>query len=87
MEFIFMPPYSCDVGERFKITIKESFPLKMLIPKLPSKVLAMLSNPTMIEDDTLGAHILFLRQGHILKPDDIITCDDIVKIMLPVTGG
>ena len=87
MYFLFMPPFSQEVGERFEIALKESCPLKTLLPKLPPKILAMASGEAKIEDDAFGAHFLFFRQGRVLKIEEIIACDDEVRVMLPVVGG
>lgn len=39
------------------------------------------------DDALLGAHLSVVSQGKFLKLDDLVADQDVLKLLLPVTGG
>jgi hypothetical protein len=80
-------PFSSKLGKELQIDIEQSIPLLKLIELLPKEIFEFISHQERLNDNQVSAHILFFRNGQLMKIDDQVNDSDVIRIMLPVTGG
>jgi hypothetical protein len=80
-------PFRSKVGKKIQINTNRPLPLRILLEKLPDGLFEISSHRGRITDDRILAHILFFREGCLIRPDDPVNVDDTIDVMLQVTGG
>ena len=87
MIFQLSESFSSIFKKKIQIDIAQTLPLRRLIEKLPGELFEFVPDWREAADDQLSAHILFIRNGHLMKLDDPVDNGDKIKMMLPMTGG
>jgi hypothetical protein len=87
MVFILSEPFSSKFGKEIRINVEGPTPLRMLIMRLPIEIFSFVPDRTRLTDHQLLAHILFFRNGCLIRIDDWVENIDIIKLMLPVADG
>jgi hypothetical protein len=87
MIFRLSEPFSSKLGKELQIDIEQSIPLLKLIEFLPKEIFEFIPHQERLNDNQVSAHILFFRNGQLMKIDDQVNDSDVIRIMLPVTGG
>ena len=47
----------------------------------------MIHHEDSISDVELWAHVMFFNKARLLRLDDMIDDDEVIKVLLPATGG
>ena len=69
------------------VPLERPMTLKEIL-KFSARQCAFLKKYTAMEDEAaVSAHLLFVRSGRVLHLSDLIEDGDVVKLLLPVTGG
>ena len=75
-------------GDKLIVSMQGQKVLKDLVNYLCEMVLQeMPFCSDKISDARLSGHISFLRNGRFLKLNEQLTNEDVIEVMLPVTGG
>jgi hypothetical protein len=73
--------------EEINIPITEPITLNDVVKYIAEHCNGFEKYASLNENDTLNAHMNFVRRGRILLAADLIQDNDNLKVFLPVTGG
>ncbi len=87
MRFLFSDPYRRVAGAELEFPLSLPVSLRVLISRFPPDLIAMIHYEDSVSDVELAAHAMFFNKHRLLRLDDTIGTDDVVKVLLPATGG
>ncbi|MCF8068174.1 MAG: hypothetical protein K9L30_06290 [Desulfobacterales bacterium] len=87
MKFIVPETYRSVIGNEIRIEIKGSLSLRSIIFKWPEAISEKIFISKELNDEIILSQFLFFREDKIVRLDDKISNQDIVKILLTATGG
>jgi hypothetical protein len=87
MRFLFSDPYRRVAGAELEFALPIPVSLRALIGRFPADLIAMIHYEDSDSDVELAAHVMFFNKVRLLRLDDMIDNDDVVKVLLPATGG
>ncbi len=87
MRFLFSDPYRRVVGAELEFPLSLPVTLRVLIGRFPSPLAEMIHYKDSDSDVELAAHVMFFNEVRLLRLDDMVSEDDVVKVLLPATGG
>jgi hypothetical protein len=87
MRFLFSDPYRRVAGPELEFPLSIPVSLRALIGRFPPDLIEMIHYGDSGSDVELAAHVMFFNRVRLLRLDDMISDDDVVKVLLPATGG
>lgn len=87
MRFLLSNPFTKVAGKELELPLSHPVSLRELIGRLPSELVKMIHHGDSISDVELCAHVMFFNKVRLLRLDDFINDADIVRVMLPPSGG
>ena len=87
MRMRFFGPFYKLLGQEIDLHLSGPVSLEQLIRLLSSRYSVLEKYSKSTTDADLSAHIVFVREGRPLRLSDPIKDDDVVQVLLPVTGG
>jgi len=87
MRFLFSDPFTKVVGAEIEFSISNPVSLRTLINRFPPDLIKMIHHDPSVTDVELWAHVMFFDKTRLLRLDDKIDNDEIIKVLLPATGG
>jgi hypothetical protein len=87
MRFFFSDPYRQVAGAELEFSLPIPVSLRALIGRLPPDLIEMIHYKDSASDVELCAHVMFFNKVRLLRLDDMVSDDDVVKVLLPATGG
>lgn len=82
----FSKPFDKEFGERIEIELEGTLTLKELIELLALRFSGF-KRFSLEDDSSLSAHMMFARNGRILRLSDHLQAGDVIHLFLPGTGG
>jgi len=88
MRFLFSDPFIKVAGKELDFPISSPVSLRALIDRFPPELIKMIHHENSVSDVELWAHVMFFNKARLLRLDDMIdNNDEIIKVLLPATGG
>jgi hypothetical protein len=87
MRFLFSDPYRRVAGDELEFPLSTPVSLRTLIGRFPPGLAEMIHYRNSDSDCELAAHVMFFNKVRLLRLDDMVSDDDVVKVLLPATGG
>jgi hypothetical protein len=88
MEVEFSSVFKKEIGiDRMTIALEKSITVEELVSYIAKRYEGFKRYTLMKGSYSLGAHLNFVREGHILLSSDLVDDQDHLKVFLPVTGG
>jgi hypothetical protein len=87
MRFLFSDPFINVVGKELEFSISSPVSLRALICRFPPDLIKMIHHDHSVSDVELSAHVMFFNKARLLRLDDMIDNNEIIKVLLPATGG
>ena len=87
MTLTFYGPFQKMAEREVIVDLPEPVSLRRLIHALAGKFPALRPYAAYDTDEALGAHVVFLANGGVLKLSDPVTNNDQVNVLLPIMGG
>jgi sulfur carrier protein ThiS len=87
MTLIFYGPFQKMAEREAVIELTESVSLQGLLHILAVHYPALRPYAAYDTDEALGAHVVFLTNGRVLKLSDPVNNNDRVNVLLPMVGG
>ena len=87
MTLTFCGPFQKMAEREVIVDLPEPVSLRKLIHILAGKYPALHHYAAYDTDEALGAHVVFLANGGVLKLSDPVTNNDQVNVLLPIMGG
>jgi hypothetical protein len=83
----FLGPFEALAEKEATISIPEPIPLRALVGLIASRYTGMARYAEIATDADLSAHLIFFRDGKLLRLSDPVRDGDLVQVLLPATGG
>ncbi|MFZ4436887.1 MAG: hypothetical protein ACOYOS_00510 [Syntrophales bacterium] len=87
MRFLFSEPFIKVAGKELEFPISSPVSLRALIGQFPPDLIKIIHHENAVSDIELWAHVMFFNKVRLLRLDDMIDNDEIIKVLLPATGG
>jgi hypothetical protein len=87
MRFLFSDPFRKVAGQELEIALSSPVSLRALIGRFPPGLIEMIHHEKSISDVELWAHVMFFSKVRLLRLEDMIDDDAVIKVLLPATGG
>ena len=87
MRFLFSDPFRKVAGKELEIVLSSPVSLRALIGHFSPALLGMIHHEDSISDVELWAHVMFFNKTRLLRLDDMIGDNEVIKVLLPATGG
>ena len=87
MTLTFYGPFQKMAERDVIVDLPESVSLRRLIHILAGKFPALRPYAAYDTDEALGAHVVFLANGGVLKLSDPVGNNDQLSVLLPIMGG
>jgi len=87
MRFLFSDPFRTVAGKELEVALSSPVSLRALIGRFPPGLLEMIHHEDSVSDVELWAHVMFFNKVRLLRLDDMIEDNEVIKVLLPATGG